>query len=256
MLLVMEDTQHLLSNRAAKHQVLRCRPWTQAQRLFTNCILLLCTRNRKPSLWTKGIWTFKDRTTSVILNPEYVCMYVSGKYVWKWLTRKKDIWVKCSFHLVNHRKVSFRRTLCIKPYWGKCFVQKRYAHIKCENKSSRLSWKIHHLLCYLCKLLSVHFLHTHIVFSNLWWMLNKTRVIPWHVRVVRKLNYLFVSSKFNVSTERVKRSCATDINVGSVVGLKNPDKIGTFCLLEKERERLIFMFLLLFHFIHGTRLLP
>lgn len=61
-------------------------------------------------------------------------------------------------------------------------------------------------------------------------------------------------SKFNVSTERVKRSRATDINVGSVVGLKNPDKIGTFRLLGKEGERLVFMFILLFHIIHRTRL--
>lgn len=53
-----------------------------------------------------------------------------------------------------------------------------------------------------------------------------------------EINYLFVCSKFNVSTERVKRSCAADINMGSVVRLKNPDKIGTFCLLGKERERL------------------
>lgn len=180
-----------------------------------------------------------------------MCVYVSRK---KWLTRKKDIWVKCSFHLVNHMKVSFWRTLCIKAYWGKCFVQKWYAHIKCENTSSRLTCKIHHLPCYLCKLLSVHFLHTHIVFSNLWWMLNKMRVIPSHVRVARKLNYLFVSSEFNVSTERVKRSCATDINMGSVVGLENPDKIGTFCLLGKEREMLIFMFILLFHITHCTTL--
>ena len=75
-------------------------------------------------------------------------------------------------------------------------------------------------------------------------MLNKMKVIPWRVRVVRKLNYLFVSSEFNVSTERVKRSRATDINMGSVVGLKNPDKIGTFCLLGKEREKLISTFIL------------
>jgi len=180
-----------------------------------------------------------------------VSAHISRKYVRKWLTRQKDIWVKCSLHLVNHTKVPFWRTLCIKPYLGKCLVQKRYAHIKCENTSS---CKIHHLLCYLWKLLSVHFLHTRIVFSNLGWMLNKMRVIPWHVRVVSKFNYLFVSSKFNVSTERVKRSCSTDINMSSVVGLKNPDKIGTFCLLGKERERLIFMFILLFHIIHCVRL--
>lgn len=152
----------------------------------------------------------------------------------KWLTRKEDIWVGCSLHLVNHMEVSFWRTLGIKPE-EKCFVQKRYAHTKCENKSSCLTRRIHHLPCYLCKLLSGHFLHTHTVFSNLWWMLNKMRAIPWHVRLVRKLNYLFVSPKLNVSTERVKCSCATDINMGPVVRLKNSDKIGAFCLLGKER---------------------
>lgn len=224
------------------YAVLRCSPWTQAQTPFANSVLLSCTS------------TLKDRSMSVILNSACVCAYTSRKCVQKWPTRKKDIWVKCSLHLVNHMKVSFWRTLCIKTYWGKCFVQKQYVHIKCENKSSRLTRKIHHLPRYLCKLLSVHFLHTRTVFSNLWWMLNKMRVIPWHVRVVRRLNYLFVRSKFNVSTERVKRSRATDINMGSVVGLKNPDKIGTFRLLGKEGERLIFMFILLFHIIRCTRL--
>lgn len=38
--------------------------------------------------------------------------------------------------------------------------------------------------------------------------------------------------------------------MGSVVGLKNPDKIGTFCLLWKERrEKLIVMFIFLFDII-------
>lgn len=38
--------------------------------------------------------------------------------------------------------------------------------------------------------------------------------------------------------------------MGSVVGLKNPDKIGTFCLLWKERrEMLIVMFIFLFDII-------
>jgi len=59
-----------------------------------------------------------------------------------------------------------------------------------------------------------------------------------------------VSAKFNVSTERVKCSCATDINMRSVVGLKDPNKIGTVCLLQREkREMLIFMFIFHFHIL-------
>lgn len=160
-------------------KALRCWTWTQAQRPFTNCKLLSCTRNGETSLWIKGTYTWKDRTTSVILNSVCMSVYVSRKHVWKWPTRKKDTWVKHFLHLVNHTKVSFWRTLSIKPYWRKCFVQKRYAHTKCEKERSRLTCKIHHLSCYLRMPLSVRFLHTHIVFSNLWWMLNKMRVIPW-----------------------------------------------------------------------------
>lgn len=92
-------------------KALRRRPWAQAKRPFTISALLSCIRSRKPSLPTKGIRTLKNWATSVILNSAYVCVYISRKCVRKWLTRKTDIWVKCSLHLVNHMEVS--EELCV-----------------------------------------------------------------------------------------------------------------------------------------------
>lgn len=128
--LVMEDTQHFLSDRAANQlQSLRYHP--SAQRPFTNSVLPL--QGNKP--WGAGdMCTLKSRAMNVVLNSACVCVYVSRKYVRKWLTRRKDIWVKCALHLVNHVEMSFQKALCSKYYQGKCFVQKRYTHQMWEHK--------------------------------------------------------------------------------------------------------------------------
>lgn len=78
-------------------------------------------------------------------------------------------------------------------------------------------------------------------------MLSKVRAISCHAPLVGGLNYLSVYSKLNVSTDRVEGSCAADINMGPVVGLKNPDKICTFCLLGKREEKLI-----LYNYSHNS----